>query len=246
MDKSSSEERGYLEIPEQLNIASYVIDRHVEHGRGDRIAAWVDGRAYTFSQVCALTNRFANVLRDLGIEAGDHVMLRLGTNLRALIAILGTIKTGAIVIPTNFLFREHELEKILLNSGAVLAISTPEMAAQIQIVSARTPDLRYLMLAGADDAEIDGRRTLSWERLMAGASSEFSAARTHRDQPAFVIYTSGTTGDPKGVQQANRWLIGAGDPYSREMVRMTADDVSYQPQDWSFMYPLGSGCLFPL
>jgi acetyl-CoA synthetase len=120
------------------------------------------------------------------------------------------------------------------------------MSAQIEAVSARTPDLRHLILIGADNAGIDGRRTLSWEQLMADSSPDFSAMRTHRDQPAFVIYTSGTTGDPKGVQQANRWLIGAGDPYSREMVRMTADDVSYQPQDWSFMYPLGSGCLFPL
>jgi acyl-coenzyme A synthetase/AMP-(fatty) acid ligase len=82
--------------------------------------------------------------------------------------------------------------------------------------------------------------------VTAEASPEFDAAQTHRDQPAFVIYTSGTTGDPKGVQQAHRWLIGAGDPYNREMVRMSPADVCYQPQDWSFIYPLGAGCLFPL
>jgi benzoate-CoA ligase family protein len=249
MDLKTSDVRGYLEIPEQLNIASYVIDRHVEQGRGDRVAAWADGRAYTFANLRALTNRFANALRGLGVAAGDHVMLRLGTNLHTLIAILGTIKTGAIAIPTNPLFREHEVEKILLNSGAVAAVATREMAAQVEAVSARTPDLRFIILTdpdAADSGNIDGRRMLSWDRLMSDASSEFAAARIHRDQPAFVIYTSGTTGDPKGVQQGNRWLIGAGDPYNREMVRMTAEDVSYQPQDWSFMYPLGSGCLFPL
>ena len=242
--------RGYLEIPEQLNLASYVVDRHVEEGRGARVAAWAEGRAYTFADLRALTNRFANALCALGVGQGDHVMLRLGTSLNTLIAILGTIKAGAVVLPTSFLFRDHEVEKILLNSEAVVAVSTPELLGPIEAVSGRTPMLRHIILAGADagadDVAIDGRRTLAWERVMADASDDFAPARTHRDQPAFVIYTSGTTGDPKGVQQAHRWLIGTGDPYNREMMRMSADDVCYQPQDWSFIYPLGAGCLYPL
>ena len=238
--------RGYLEIPEQLNLASYVIDRHVEEGRGARVAAWAEGRAYTFADLRALTNRFANALCALSVGHGDHVMLRLGTSLNTLIAILGTIKAGAVVLPTSFLFRDHEVEKILLNSDAVVAVSTPELLGPIEAVSARTPMLRHIILAGADAAAVDGRRRLAWERVMADASDDFAPARTHRDQPAFVIYTSGTTGDPKGVEQAHRWLIGAGDPYNREMVRMSADDVCYQPQDWSFIYPLGAGCLYPL
>jgi len=250
--------RAYLEIPDELNIASYVVDRHVEEGRGARVAAWAEGRAYTFADLRTLTNRFANALAALGVGPGDHVMLRLGTSLQTLIAFLGTIKTGAIPAPTSFLFRDHEVEKILLNSDAVAAVSTPEMVGPIDAVRARTPMLRHVILAGADAPTeaappaptqapaIDGKRTLSWERLMAGASDDFAPARTHRDQSAFIIYTSGTTGDPKGVQQAHRWLIGAGDPYNREMVRMSADDICYQPQDWSFMYPLGSGCLYPL
>ena len=238
--------RGYLEIPEQLNLATYVVDRHVEQGCGARVAAWAEGRAYTFADLRALTNRFANALCALGVGSGDHVMLRLGTSLDTLIAILGTIKAGAVVIPTSFLFREHEVEKILLNSEAVIAVSTPELLGPIEAVSARTPMLRHIILTSADGAGVDGRRTFAWQSVMAEASPEFVPARTHRDQAAFVIYTSGTTGDPKGVQQAHRWLIGAGDPYNREMVRMSADDVCYQPQDWSFMYPLGAGCLYPL
>lgn len=246
MGSKATGARGYLEIPEQLNLASYVVDRHVEEGRGARVAAWAEGRAYTFADLRALTNRFANALCALGVGPGDHVMLRLGTSLDTLIAILGTIKAGAIVLPTSFLFRDHEVEKILLNSEAVMAVSTPELLGPIETVSARTPMLRHIILIGADSGAVDGRRTLAWDRVMAEASPEFDPARTYRDQPAFVIYTSGTTGDPKGVQQAHRWLIGSGDPYNREMVRMSADDVCYQPQDWSFIYPLGSGCLYPL
>ena len=177
--------RGYLEIPEQLNLASYVVDRHVEEGRGARVAAWAEGRAYTFADLRALTNRFANALCALGVGHGDHVMLRLGTSLDTLIAILGTIKAGAIVLPTSFLFRDHEVEKILLNSEAVVAVSTPELIGPIDSVSARTPMLRHIILAGADAAAIDGRRTLSWERVMADASEDF-AASADASRPAGV------------------------------------------------------------
>jgi benzoate-CoA ligase family protein len=250
MNSIDTSERGYLEIPERFNIGAYVIDRHAEQGRGTRVAAWDGERAYTFSELRELTNRFGNVLRSLGVERGDHVMLRLGTSLDTLVALVGTMKIGAVVIPTSLLFREHEVEKILLNSDASVAVATPELAGPIEAVSTRTPALRHVIVAGEGDAASAsapvGPRRLSLERLIADAPADLDIEPTRRDDPAFVIYTSGTTGDPKGVQQAHRWLIGTGDPYNRAMVLMGAADVCYQPQDWSFIYPLGSGCLYPL
>src|SRR5437879_13448542 len=99
---SQTGNRGYLEIPEQLNLASYVVDRHVEEGRGARVAAWSEGRAYTFADLRALTNRFANALCALGVGHGDHVMLRLGTSLNPLLPILGPINRAPIVPPRRF------------------------------------------------------------------------------------------------------------------------------------------------
>src|SRR5581483_41390 len=243
---TAARERGYLEIPERLNVGAYVIDRHVEEGRGGRVAAWAEGRGWTFAELREQTNRFANALRALGVRRGECVMLRMGTRLETLIALVGVMKLGAIAIPTSFLFREHEVEKILRNSDAVLAVSTPELLGPIEAVCARTPALRRLILVGAESGAIDSQRTFSWERLMADASDEFTPAPTACDDVAFVIYTSGTTGEPKGVQQAHRWLLGTGDPYNRAMVKMRPADVCYQPQDWSFIYALGSGCLYPL
>src|SRR5229473_3375004 len=204
-------ERPYLSIPERFNIAEAAIDHHVAAGRGGKVAAWV----------------------------GERVLLRLGTNLQAMVAILGTMRIGAVAIPSSFLFREHEVEKILLNSEAVVAISKPELVGPIEAVPARTSALRYVILVG-------GGGESSWERLMERASPDLDSEPTLANELAFIIYTSGTTGDPKGVQQAHRWLIGDGDPVNRVMVRLTPDDVCYHPQDWSFIYPLGSSFLHPL
>jgi benzoate-CoA ligase family protein len=234
-----SNERPYLSIPERFNIAEAVIDHHVAAGRGDKVAAWVGERPYTYAEVRELSSRFGNVLRGIGVKRGDRVLLRLGTNLQAMVAILGTMKIGAVAIPSSFLFREHEVEKILLNSEAVVAISKPELAGPIEAVCARMPALRHVILVG-------GEGESSWEQLMERASPDLVSEPTLASEPAFIIYTSGTTGDPKGVQQAHRWLIGAGDPVNRVMARLTPNDVCYQPQDWSFIYPLGSSFLFPL
>ncbi|MGH7931849.1 MAG: acyl-CoA synthetase [Candidatus Binataceae bacterium] len=239
MEADELESRPFLSIPEHLNIAHAIVDRHVAAGRGGKIAAWAGDRGYTYAELRDLSNRFGNVLRGLGVGRGDRVLLRLGTNMYSMIAILGAIKIGAVIIPSNFLFRDHEVEKILHNSEAIIAVSTAELAGPIEAVRGRGLALKQVIIAG-------GTGELSWDRLMENASAELVCERTFANELAFIIYTSGTTGDPKGVEQAHRWIIGAGDPVNHLMVRLRPDDICYQPQDWSFMYPLGSSFFFPL
>jgi acetyl-CoA synthetase len=238
MKPDELDSRPYLSIPAEFNIAWAIIDRHVEAGRGAKIAAWFDDRPYTYAELRQLSNRFANVLRALGVQRGERVMLRLGNNIHSMVAILGTLKLGAIVIPSSFLLREHEVEKILHNSGAIIAVSTPELAGPIESVRSRT-SLRHLILAP------DGH-ALGWNSLMERASADFTPAPTLARELAFIMYTSGTTGEPKGVEHAHRWVLGTGDPVLREMIDLRPDDICYQPQDWSFMYPLGSSFFHPL
>ena len=239
LDSSDLDARPYLAIPPRLNIADAIVDRHVAAGRGEKIAVWFDDRPYTYAELRELSNRFGNALRALGVARGDSVMIRLGTNIHTMVAILAAMKIGAAAVPTSPLLREHEVEKILLNSDAKVAIATPELAATIEAVRARTPSLAHLILTGAGGAS-------SWDRLLARASPELRVEPTLATDRAFIIYTSGTTGEPKGVEHAHRWLLGTGDPVIREMTRLNANDICYQPQDWSFMYPLGSSFFHPL
>ncbi len=239
MSGTKPDQREYLAIPERLNIAEAIVDRHAAAGRGSRIAVYFGGRPHTYAQLRELSNRFGNVLRELGVARGDTVFLRLGTNLHTMVAMLGAMKIGAVAIPSSFLFREHEVEKILRNSDAVVAVAAPDLAGPIETVRERAPALRHLILTGGAGAN-------SWDRLMDRASTDLAPVATHANEAALIIYTSGTTGEPKGVVQAHRWLIGTGDPVNRVMTHLAADDICYQPQDWSFMYPLGSSFLHPL
>lgn len=234
-----SSERPFLQIPRRFNIAEYVVDRHVAEGRGQRAAAVTSQGRYTYDDLRRLTNRFANVLRGLGVGRGDCVLLRLGSTLEGAVAILGTLKLGAVAIPTTPLFRERELESVFNNSEAVAAVATRELAGPIEGVRSRAPSLRHVVVAG-------GQGESSWESLMGRAAETFTVEATDCGDLAIILYTSGTTGTPKGVDWPHRWLIGTGDPVVRAMALLTPEDVCYQPQDWSFSFPIGCGFLYPL
>ncbi|MEE9533761.1 MAG: benzoate-CoA ligase family protein [Acidimicrobiia bacterium] len=229
---------GYLKIPDRINMAAWVVDRHVTEGRGDNTAVVAEQRSYTFEALRQLSNRAGNALRQLGVGRGDHVLLRLGTNLQCMVAILGAMKIGAVPIPSSTLLREHEIEIILENSDAVAAVSTPELVGPIEAIQARRSMLECIILVGGDGE-------LAWERLLDQAATELTPEPMHRDEPAYMLYTSGTTGEPKGVEHAHRWIIATGDPVANVMMRLGPEDICFQPQDWSFIYPLACNFLFP-
>lgn len=230
----------YLEIPPRLNMGEWVVDRHVRAGRGGRVAVHVGDRSYTYEEIRRLSNRAGNALRGLGVERGDRVLLRLGTNLDCMLALLGALKIGAVPIPTSTMLREQEIGVILRNSEAVAAIAMPELAAAVEAVRGETPRFAHLLLAGeATDP------AASLRALMERGSEELAPEVTAPDDPAFMMYTSGTTGEPKGVEHGHRWIIATGDPITRVMTRLGPGDICFQPQDWSFIYALGCNFFYP-
>lgn len=230
----------YLMIPDRVNMATLAIDRHVVEGRGDRVAIFNGEKTYTFAQLADLSNRFGQALRSLGVMQGDHFVVRLGTTVECLVAVLGGMKIGAVPIPTNVMLTAKEMEHILTNSDAVAAVSSPDLLGPVVAAQGRCPRLRHLIVVGEAKS---GQH--SYHRLLAQASGELIPADTGKDDPAFVLYTSGTTGVPKGVEHAHRWLIGTGDPVVKVLMRLTPEDVCLQPQDISFMYAFGCNFFYP-
>lgn len=217
-----------------------MVDRHIREGRGQNPAVYVGDRTYTYDEIRRRSNRSANALRGLGVEQGDRILLRLGTNLDCMLAFLGALKIGAVPMPTSPMLREQEIGIILRNSGAVAAIAMPELAPTVEAVRGAAPSLAHLLLGGepADPAR-------SLRALMERASEELAPVATAPTDPAFMMYTSGTTGEPKGVLHGHRWIIGTGDPITKVMMKLGPSDICFQPQDWSFIYALGCNFLYP-
>ncbi len=219
-------------IPERLNIAHQVCERHQQHG--DRIAVYTENAAgeraeYRFADLKEFSDRFANALRAHGVERRDRVAIVLPQTIETVVAQLAIHKLGAISLPLAILFGPEALEYRLRDSGARVAIVHASRYDDVRDLAPDLPDLEHVIgcKIGDDDVEF-------WHLLEQG-DDEFQMVTTRADDPACLIYTSGTTGPPKGALVAHRAVIGnfSGFELSQNFYPQK-DDVFWTPADWAW------------
>jgi len=188
-----------LEVPEFFNFGFDVVDRRAED-RTKLALISLDptgqqARHHTFWDLMVLSNRFANVLRDLGVGKGDRVLVMLPRVPEWYVVLLGLIKLGAVPVPTTTLCTSRDIEYRLNLAEANLAITDLENAGKVEAAAGNCASLNTLMT-------IDGskRGWIAYEEKMAQASSRLEdVERTRSDDPLLIYFTSGTVGYPKMV-----------------------------------------------
>ncbi|BCJ88451.1 acetate--CoA ligase [Effusibacillus dendaii] len=190
----------------KVNIAHEAIDRHALSSQKDRTALLFkdDTReeVYSFAELKALSDKFAVVLRKIGISKGDRVFIFMPRCPELYIALLGIVKIGAIAGPLFEAFMEEAVKDRLQDSGAVAVVTTPKLKQRI--LRDQLPDLKHLILVGTEEV---GPGEISYEREMAVASADFQIEWMQREDPYIIHYTSGSTGKPKGVVHVHNAMI---------------------------------------
>lgn len=232
----------YPSIPSRINMAALTVDRNVREGRGEQIALYYEDQRFTYQELERRVNACGNMLLQLGVRQGDRFLIRSHNRPEYVFALLAGMKIGAVPVPTNSLFRLWELEHILRNSGAKLVMCSPELLDPVLEVKEKCPQLQHVLVFGGAPSHNIPR----FEDVIAGASMDLECADTCADDPAFAIYTSGTTGQPKGVEHAHRWIVGTGNPITKELMQLRADDISFSVLEISFIFSLGCTLLYPL
>ncbi|MGG4036324.1 acetate--CoA ligase [Paenibacillus cisolokensis] len=191
----------------KVNMAYEAIDRHVAEGRGGKVALhYMDNQrqeAYTFEQLSRQSNRFANVLRKLGIGKGERVFIFMPRTPELYISLLGTLKIGAIVGPLFEAFMEMAVKDRLQDSEAIAIVTTPSLLPRIK--RDELPALKYLIVVG-DDIE-PGNGIVDYKAEMAAVSDETEIEWLGREDGMIIHYTSGSTGKPKGVYHVQNAMI---------------------------------------
>src|SRR5919199_1751567 len=185
------------ETPERFNFGRDVVDKWAEEDRPAMIWLGANGeeRRLTFGDFSRLSNKFANVARELGIERGDRVMVLMGKVPEWHVVLTGLLKLGAIAIPSAAQLRANDLKFRAEHSGAVAIISGPEGIEEADAMRKEVPDLQHFVVLGSEERE----GWESYEKLMDEASEDFTAEDTASGEGAFILYTSGTTKHPKGA-----------------------------------------------
>ncbi len=181
-------------VPSRLNLGVACAD---DHPAAKVALVRIDGSGrrheHTFGELADLSGRLAASLAERGVTRGDRVAIVAPQCLETGLAHLAIWKLGAVSLPLASLFGPDALAYRLEDSGAKLAIVSPD---NLDKVREAAPGLDVVVTGEDGD----------FGRLLAGPA--VAAVDTAADDPAYLIYTSGTTGPPKGAVHAHRSLIG--------------------------------------
>ena len=183
------------------------------------------GKRLTFRQIDGFASRFAAALRHLGVQPGDRVALLLPNSPQFLIAYYGALKAGAVVVPLNPLYTEHELAFHFADSGAETAVTVPMFLEKTSGLRSTTPLKRIIccrisdflplplnLLQGFQESRMVRAAGIQdlvdmKQLLQQGDASEYKPVPTDPDEVAVLIYSGGTTGIAKGIMLSHSSLV---------------------------------------
>ncbi|HZB33097.1 MAG TPA: acetate--CoA ligase [Streptosporangiaceae bacterium] len=199
----------------ELNVAYNCVDRHVEAGRGSKVAFYWEGepgdtRTITYADLQTEVNKAANALLELGIRKGDRVAIYLPMIPELPISMLACARIGATHSVVFGGFSADALSTRINDAEAKLVITAdggyrrgkPSGLKQIvddAVIS--TPTIEHVLVVRRTEQDVawNDDKDLWWHDLVDRQSAEHEAPALDAEHPLYILYTSGTTGKPKGI-----------------------------------------------
>ena len=198
-----------------LNVSYNCLDRHVLAGRGDKVAFYWEGepgdsRVITYAQLLDEVQRFANVLKNLGIRKGDRVNIYLPMIPEAAVAMLACARIGAAHSVVFGGFSSQSLSDRINDAEAKLLITADggwrrgevfplKSQADEALKSTKTIEHVVVVKRGNNEVAMTPGRDVWYHEAMAKADAICVAEPMEAEHLLFLLYTSGTTGKPKGI-----------------------------------------------
>ncbi len=235
-----------------LNIAHEAVDRHAEGALADRQALrWIgrsgQSRVFTFRELKAATNRFANMLRSLGVGEGESVFVLSGRIPELYIAVLGALKAKCVASPLFSAFGPEPIAtRLIIGEGRVLVTTEALYRRKVDTIRAGLPKLEHVILV-ADGGEIAATPpgTLGWQDVVETQSPEFLIPPTDPRDRALLHFTSGTTGRPKGAIHVHEAVV-THHVTGRYALDLHGDDVFWCTADPGWITGTSYGIIAPL
>ncbi|KAB2886195.1 MAG: acetate--CoA ligase [Pseudorhodoplanes sp.] len=232
-----------------LNISYEAVDRHVRAGRGGKLALrWIgrddEIRDFSYADLAAQTNRFANVLKRFGVSKGDRVYSLLGRSPELYVAALGALKNGSVFSPLFSAFGPEPIKARMAIGGArVLITSEAFYLRKVEPWRRELDSLEVVLLTECSANPPAGTEDLG--AAMAAASDAFETVWTAPEDMALLHFTSGTTGRPKGAVHVHDAVV-AHHVTGRYALDLHADDIFWCTADPGWITGTSYGIVSPL
>ncbi|QKW39897.1 acetate--CoA ligase [Actinomadura sp. NAK00032] len=198
----------------ELNVAYNCVDRHVEAGRGAKVAYHWEGepgdtRTLTYADLQREVNKAANALLELGVRKGDRVAIYLPMIPELPISMLACARIGATHSVVFGGFSSEALRTRIDDAQAKLVITADggfrrgkpsDLKGIVDEAVAQTPTIEHVLVVRRTGEQVtEHDRDLWWHDVVERQSEEHTAEPMDSEHPLYILYTSGTTGKPKGI-----------------------------------------------
>ena len=190
------------DVPDAFNFGRDVVDRYAADPTRPALL-WRNSagreRRLSFADVAAASNRFAHLLRSLGVAPGEPVIVMLPRIPEWQIVTVGALKAGVLVIPSSTILRPKDIAYRVQHSGAVAVVTSAAQAPAVDAVRGEIATLRHFLCWNEEAGPAPDGWTDLGRALEAMPEDDAAGQPTRASDPALVYYTSGTTGPPKAV-----------------------------------------------
>ena len=201
----------------KLNVSYNCLDRHVEAGNGDRTALIWEGnnpsedQHFSYNELLDEVQKFANVLKNIGVGKGDRVCLYMQMIPQLPVAMLACARVGAVHSVVFGAFSPDSLKNRINDSSCKVLITqdtgvrgtkqTIPMKDNADMAVALTPSIEHIVVVRrtGEPVEMMDGRDIWWHVEMGMADPVCAPEEMDAEDPLFILYTSGSTGKPKGV-----------------------------------------------
>jgi acetyl-CoA synthetase len=199
----------------KLNVAYNCLDRHVEAGRGNKVAYHWEGepgdtRTITYAELLTEVSRTANALKELGVKKGDRVAIYMPMILELPIALLACARIGA---PHTVVFggfsaealrdriNDAECKVVITADGGYRRGAPSALKPNVDLALNDTPSIEHVLVARRTNEAVDMQegRDVWWDEIVDRQSDTCPCEEMDSEDMLYLLYTSGTTARPKGI-----------------------------------------------
>jgi benzoate-CoA ligase family protein len=222
-------------VHQVFNAATYLLDRRLEAGDGDRIAVTGPRGTLTYQGLHELTCQIAAGLTGLGVRPEQRIMLFTVDSPTMMATILAAMRIGAVAVPVSTMLTPRDLAGLVHDSRATALVISPEFADTTLPALADVPELRHVIIEGGHE----------WQQLLTTGKT-VEPYPTWEDTIGLWLYTSGTTGAPKAAMHRHANIRAVCEGYGHQVLGIRTDDRVLSVPKMFFAYGLGATMFFPL